>query len=190
MQLFEFLMVLMSIIVGLGMAALLTGVANLLRARRETSYYWVHAMGVATVFLALTQVWWESWSLRTAPEWTYVGLLLMLASPTCLFLMAHLLFPEDRGAAEATDFEAYYFDVARVVFLLAAAAASFGSLFRPVVFGENLFVFDNLSTVPTVLICLTLAVSTRRRVHEILVPTLMVMVFLDIVVINRLIGAG
>ena len=70
MQLFEFLMVLMSIIVGLGIAALLAGVADLLRARNSTSFYWVHSLLVAVIFLALAQVWWESWDLRAAPEWT------------------------------------------------------------------------------------------------------------------------
>ena len=113
LQLFEFLMVLMSIIVGLGIAALLTGVADLLRARRVTVVYWVHAMLVMIIFLALAQVWWESWSLRTAPEWTFVGLLMMLASPT-----------------------------------------------------------------------------RNRRVHGFLAPMLLVVLFLDIVLINRILGSG
>ena len=44
MQLFEFLMVLVSIIVGLGVAELLTGLARLLRARKSVRFYWVHAL--------------------------------------------------------------------------------------------------------------------------------------------------
>ena len=187
MQLFEFLMVLMSIIVGLGIAALLTGVADLLRARRESTLYWVHGMIVLTIFLALAQVWWESRALRTVPEWTFVGLLLMLASPTCLFMIAHLLFPRD---PDVTDYEKYYFEVAQALWLLGAAAATVGSLFRPIVFGETLLVVDNLSSLPTILICVSLALTNNRRAHALLAPSLLVVVFLDIVLINRIIGAG
>ena len=56
MHVFEFLMVLVSIVIGLGLAALLTGVANVLRVRRQVHVYWVHALLVVGFFLAQAQV--------------------------------------------------------------------------------------------------------------------------------------
>jgi hypothetical protein len=56
---FEFLMVLVSIIVGLGVAEILTRVARQLRWRECTNGYWVHSCSVTLVFLALLQSWRE-----------------------------------------------------------------------------------------------------------------------------------
>ncbi len=53
MSLFEFLMVFVSLIVGLGVAEILTGIAKQIRARATCSGYWVHSCGVGVIFLAL-----------------------------------------------------------------------------------------------------------------------------------------
>ena len=58
MSLFEFLMVLVSIIIGLGLAEVLTGVARMIRSRGSIATYWVHALGVCMIFAALLQQWW------------------------------------------------------------------------------------------------------------------------------------
>ena len=49
MTVFEFVMVLVSIIIGLGIARMLDGVLRILRAGRPYGVYWVHS-----VWLALT----------------------------------------------------------------------------------------------------------------------------------------
>ncbi|MGI9628824.1 MAG: hypothetical protein ACR2QM_18460, partial [Longimicrobiales bacterium] len=123
MELFEFVMVLVSIIVGLGIAALLTGLANMLRARRTLGTrhalrtYWVHSLVIPMVFLALAQVWWESWGLSAVPEWSFLGLLMMLSSPICLFLISHLLFPE---SLTDVDLSEYYYTMGGTVWLIGA----------------------------------------------------------------------
>jgi hypothetical protein len=54
MSLFEFLMVLVSIIIGLGIAEILTGVARQIRCRGSIHRYWVHSVlgGKSGVFAA------------------------------------------------------------------------------------------------------------------------------------------
>ena len=188
MQVFEYLMVLVSIIIGLGIASLLTGVADCLRHGFRGRTYWVHSVVVIGVFFAHVQVWWESWGLGLKGEWTFLSLLLMLASPLMLFLVAHLLFPEE--VTEDTDLENYYYELAPVVWPLGAAAAALGSLFRPLAFGDPLFEIGNAATVPTVLICLLMARTQNRRLHAILVPTLVVVILLDSVLITRVLGSG
>jgi len=68
MSLFEFLMVLVSIIIGLGLAEILTGIAKMIRARASIQPYWVHAVAVVVLFGALLQQWWEIWGLRMRSE--------------------------------------------------------------------------------------------------------------------------
>ena len=185
MELFEFVMVLVSIIVGLGIATLLTGVANVLRARRTVRLYWVHSVTVAIVFLAHAQVRWESWDLNSASQWSFGGLLMMLGSPICLFLISHLLFPETVTDADLSE---YYFEMARVVWPIGATATLIGTFFRPVAFGSSVLEMGNLATIPTLLVCLILASTRDRRVHSVLVPAIFLIILLDTVLITAVQG--
>ena len=93
MDLFEFLMILLSIIVGLGLAEILMGIAGILREGRQAEFAWIHAATVIAIFLALLQTFWESWSLQEIEVWTFPAMLLMLSAPILLFTIAHILFP-------------------------------------------------------------------------------------------------
>ena len=55
MGLFEFVMLLVSIIIGLGLTEILTGAANLVRARETVRFYWIHILFQFGVFFALLQ---------------------------------------------------------------------------------------------------------------------------------------
>ena len=149
MQLFEFLMVLVSIIVGLGIATLLTGIASLIRVRGSIRPYWVHTVLIALVLLAHAQVWWESWGLSWASEWSFLGLLMMLGTPVCLFLISQLLFPESPSGVDLAE---YYFQNSRILWLLGAGATLIGTLFRPIFFGAPLLEVGNLASAPTLLV--------------------------------------
>src|SRR3954468_21725752 len=62
----EYLSVLVSIIVGLGMSQVLAGIANLLVDRRRVRFYWIWAVAVVMVFLANVQFWWGTFSVGDA----------------------------------------------------------------------------------------------------------------------------
>ena len=185
MALFEFVMVLVSIIVGLGIATLLTGVADILRAGRAVKPYWLHSLTVVMVFLAHAQVWWESWDLNAAPQWSFGGLLMMLGPPICLFLISHLLFPE---TLTDVDLSEYYYKVAPVVWPLGAMTTLVGTFFRPVAFGSSVLNPGNLASVPTVILCLVLASTRNRRVHTVAVPAFLILILLDTILITGVQG--
>ena len=184
MSLFEFLMVLLSIIVGLGLSELLTGFARVLRQGRGREFCIAHAAVVFTIGIALLQVFWESWSLRAQTSWTFPGALLMLGGPILLHLIAHVLFP---GEDEDIDLEAYYFSKVRLIWSLALLAVVVGTLFRPVAFGEDLFKVDNLSSFPLAAAFVVLALSHNRILHNVLAPVLAVLVVIDTLSISYVI---
>lgn len=55
MDRFSFVMVLLSIIVGLGVTELLTNLARQIKHRSASAFYWLHTVIVAFVFVALLQ---------------------------------------------------------------------------------------------------------------------------------------
>ena len=177
MSLFEFLMVLVSIIIGLGIAEILTGTARMIRCRTSIQGYWVHSVTAAIIFFALLQQWWEIWELRTAPEWTFHGLLMMLTGPVGLFLISHLMFPEPMQGAK---FREYYYGAMRPIWWLGALTVLLATLFRPLIFDSDLLTPDNATSFLFFFGFIALAISKRSILHAILVPATLLLILLDI----------
>ncbi len=181
MSIFEFLMVLVSIIIGLGIAEILRGVARHIRNRDSVSGYWVHAVAVCLVFLALLQQWWEIWGLQIYSDWSFLGLLMMLTGPTGLFLISYLLFPQPVKGANYRD---HYFGPMRPVWWIAVLTVMLATLFRPIVFGEELFKIDNASSFIGFIGFAVLAISKNRIAHAVLVPALFGAIVWDILAMS------
>ena len=187
MSAFEFLMVLVSIIISLGLAEILTGIARFIRCRGSIRAYSLHAILVAAIFLALLQQWWEIWGLRNIPDWSFLALIMMLTGPVGLFLISHLLFPEHMREA---DLRAYYVGAMRPVWWLAALTVMLSTSFRPLVFDIPLFMADNATSFVLFPGFIAMALSTRPLVHSIFVPVFLMLLLLDIFQWSFAIGPG
>lgn len=181
MSLFEFLMVLVSLIIGLGIAELLSGIANIIRYRGTTKTYWIHSTFVLIIFLALLQQWWEVWGLRNTPTWTFPGLIMMLSGPVGLFLVAHLIFPEP---VKSADFRDYYYSQMRPVLWLSVATILCAVSFRPLVLGTTLFAMDNLSSFLMMAIFASLTVVRKSWYHGTMVSLVLTALLADIVLVG------
>ena len=180
-------MVLVSIIVGLGIAEILTGVAHQIRYRHVNTEYWLHWCGVSLVAVALLQNWWELWGLQNTEQWEFSSMVLMLIGPAALYLIAHLVFPE-RG--EGTNFREYYYGQMRAIWWLAIVSTVSSTLFRPIAFGSTLFHMDNATSLVFIFGFVALAISKNRIVHSILVPLFLLLLIGDIVVWHPSNSAG
>lgn len=181
MDRFSFVMVLLSIIVGLGITELLTNVAHQIQQRTKSKPYWLHSLLVIIVFIAFLQQWWEMWSLHSEEMWTFPVLLLMLGGPVCLYLIAHLLFPDE---IEGTDFKSAYFEDSRIIYMIAALAVTVATLFRPISFGDPLISIDNLTSAGFLTSFVILVISKSRRVHGTIVPLILIALLSDILIFN------
>jgi hypothetical protein len=121
---FEFVMILVTIIVALGVAELLVGIARILRG--ELKLYWIHAIWIFTLFVMQLQYCWTLFDLEAKSEWVFIDLVRLLAPPITLFLASSLLFPS-RG--ERIDLEEYYFAKRKPIFgLLSCVMLYYGAL--------------------------------------------------------------
>lgn len=92
---FEYISVLLSIILGLGITQLLSGIARLVRDGRALAPAWWLMVIVATLLLAHFQVWWVSFGWRTVQTWTFFGYAAFMILPMLLYLLAYLILPAD-----------------------------------------------------------------------------------------------
>jgi len=187
MGLFEFLMILISVVIGLAISEILTGVASLLRVRHTIRFHWLHVFFQVGVFLALLQQWWESWDLVGIESISYGAILLLVSQPVILFLIAHLLYPRP---ADGTDLESYYYEQAPVLWSLVILGTATGTLFLPLLSDEPILNPGNLSGFPMIAICLVLVYSRNHRVHSVLAPMILVLVFLDTWLVNPALTAN
>jgi hypothetical protein len=185
MQLFEFLMVLISIIIGLGVTEVLSGAAGLIRAREAVQWYWIQVVLQIAIFLALHQAWWESWERRLLPEITYGQSLTLLLGPVILFLIAHLLYPDP---ARGADLRSYYYRQAPVIWGLAALGTLIGTFVVPLSFRLDVLHPSNLSGLATAPMMVVLAVSKRPWIHGLLAPVVLLALVLDTVLAARVLA--
>lgn len=89
----EYLSVLVSIIVGLGLSHLLGSVGKLLSRRRRVRPYMPSVLAAVIVFLAHVQFWWGSFEFGERIESNFFAFLVFLLTPILLYLIAVLVLP-------------------------------------------------------------------------------------------------
>ena len=95
MDLFEYISVLTSIIIGLGIAHLLRGIARMVQHPGRHRTWWVHLVWVANMFFYMVFWWWWEFNLGKLEIWHFEDYLFVLVYAVVLYLCCALLFPED-----------------------------------------------------------------------------------------------
>src|SRR5579872_4509431 len=90
---FEYVTVFISIILGLGVTQILTGIADLVHQNERVKIYSPHLVWVFLVLVLHVQEWWVTFQLRSYGPWRLPVFLFILLYPVVLFILARLLFP-------------------------------------------------------------------------------------------------
>jgi hypothetical protein len=108
---FEHLTVLISIVIGMGIAHLLTTVHELVQVRSRVKLYWLPLLWCVLIFISLIEWWWAIFALRTTIKWNFFYFLFILMSPVSMYLGMAFVLPDDseRGN-EVIDLRRYYYE--------------------------------------------------------------------------------
>lgn len=165
---FEYLAVLLSIVLGLGVAQLLTGAGRLIHARQRVEPYWPTFVWVALLLLIHVQTWWAMFELRGHQPWSFEKFLVVLMSPVSLYLMTAIILPDpsEHPPGGRLDLRAHFYAQTRW-FFGATAAAILASLARPMVLDGRLEPGLDLGFQLLFLALAIVGALTRnRRFHE------------------------
>ncbi|HJT82769.1 MAG TPA: hypothetical protein VJ719_16350 [Chthoniobacterales bacterium] len=95
---FDYLSVLVSIVLGLGIAQLLSGFGRWLEQRATLRPYLPAIAWAAFLLIVHVQTWWSMFGLRHWATWTFLQFSLVLLQPVILYLMTVLIFPSATSA--------------------------------------------------------------------------------------------
>jgi hypothetical protein len=180
----EYLSVLVSIVVGLGISHVLSGVGNLLVDRLRVRFWWVWGVGVLMVFLAHVQFWWGTFSVGTAVSANFFAFLFFLLTPIALYLAAVVLLPTFEGDGEI-DLRAHFLANHRWFFGFVALVPLLNAVRSVVISGDPPFNLDRLFEGVFVVIQVAGALTPRAGVQKAIAVTNLVL-FVAMVVLTSL----
>lgn len=100
MQPFEYLSVLVSIVLGLGITQILQGFASWLGQRDKFRAYFPAVLWAVALLVVHVQTWWSMFGLRQADDWTFLQFSLVLAQPAILYMLSTLVLSGAHGDAD------------------------------------------------------------------------------------------
>jgi hypothetical protein len=116
MEMYLHVCVLFSIILGLGISPLLSGVARIVQHPKQFKVYWVHLLWALFVFLYLIHFWRWEFRLQTIQQWTFPLYFSIAMYAVLLFLLCVPLFLDEM--AEYDGFKTYFYSRREWIFSL------------------------------------------------------------------------
>ncbi len=162
---FEFLMMIASVVVAVGMTEIVGGWGRLARADGEIKFDWLHLGWTIYILLLSVQYWIGMWSYREL-HIEYVGQIFFLVVPTLFLVLATFAMSPDVVNRSQIDMRTYYLEKRRVVFLSLAVFSLAAWLADIVIVGyERLEVSFMLFSIVSGLVLCALAYSQRVWLH-------------------------
>jgi len=109
LDLFEYILILTSVIYALAVAQVLAGVSRMAQSTSTVQGYLPQKIWIFNLFLFIFLIWWATWEFRTV-DWTFPQYAYLLIAPTLLFFVSSLLTPLRFEHGE-TSIEAHFMRV-------------------------------------------------------------------------------
>jgi hypothetical protein len=175
---FEYIIVLISIILGLGITTLLTGVAELIKHNRSTKLFTPYLIWIGLVFVLHIHEWWESYSLKSITTWKLPMFLFVILYPIALYVLAHLLFPSDLKE-KAFNSKEFYLSNYPKLFITTLIFVTISFLYNITITGHKVY-----EQVPHFIIAIVLLTILLTKNKSPIVHTLVSFFFLLLLVIS------
>ena len=107
MSVFEYIGVLVSVIMGLGITHLATGASKLIQHRSEVRLYLPHMLWTLNILMFILIIWWGMFSWSNHEEWFAYEYLFITLYAIVMFFLASLLYPWDM--AKDVDVREHFF---------------------------------------------------------------------------------
>jgi len=181
---FEYVTVLISIILGLGITQIVTGVADMVHQWERIKLYWPHMLWIVFVFFLHVEEWWVIYDMRQVHTWALPMFLFVILYPINLFILARILFPFGSSDSQ-TDFREFYFKNCRKFFVWVILLSLLSVM-------ENIFIHDYVIWEQPIQISLLIVISIMiyknykaEWIHQALVILLSLLLLVALLFIEK-----
>lgn len=106
---FNYVAVLVSIIVGLTATRVLGGLGEMMQAANRARIYWVHLFWHVTLLFNVMLGWWLLYRWRVTSDWTFFLFMWITIAPILLYLASAILIPGELETTGSADWRDYYY---------------------------------------------------------------------------------
>lgn len=114
---FNYVSVLVSIIVGLTATRVMGGLGEVIQAANRPRIYWVHVLWHVTLLFNVMLGWWLLYRWRVTTDWTFFLFIWITLAPVLNYLAAAILIPGELETTGSPDWRDYYFKNHRGFFI-------------------------------------------------------------------------
>lgn len=182
---FEYLSVLVSIVVAFALSEIFAGWGRMIRGRDHVKVYWVHIAATLLVAALIIQFWWSAWQYHEMAINFYHYAALLLSPLTCV-LLAFVLTPQITDGVKL-DCRDYYYNNIRWMYPLAAVVIFELGLADYVIADGALATPKNLIRLIAICFILLLAFNKKEFFHQAALGTLGLLLIL-FVSLNPILG--
>ena len=91
---FDFLAHAISVILGLAITRLISGIGISIRLIKSKKYFWLHGLWIINMLILIPAYWWGIYSWSSLGDWNLFHFLLLVIYTTNLYLITDFLVPE------------------------------------------------------------------------------------------------
>jgi len=181
-DLFEFILIITSVIYAMAIAQILSGISRLAQAETPIHWFPAHTLWIAILFDWVALAWWSVWEFRLL-DWTFPGYFYMLIAPTLMFFTCSLLIPQNLKQQEI-DLEVHYLRIRRP-FLWSFAVATLVAVVDGSVLADEPLWFPTRIGHVVLIVSVLVGLRTQNRRVQTAVAAI-VMLALTYITITRL----
>ncbi|MCB9235582.1 MAG: hypothetical protein H6581_28255 [Bacteroidia bacterium] len=170
---FEYVSILISIILGLGITQMLASLSDLLYDLKKVRFYWPHLLWVVFILFLHIQEWFSAYKLKDKAQWLLPELFFVLLYPISLYATAKMLLPTNERE-EKRDMKAFYYSQYQVIFIITAFSIVLSII-------SNVFLMDYtwLEQIPIIIFLgMMLTFGIRRTENEWIHRIIALLIFL------------
>jgi hypothetical protein len=170
---FEYISILISIILGLGITQLLSSFSDLLYDFKRVKFYWPHSIWIFFILFLQIQDWFITYQLKDKAIWQLSELMFLLLYPITLFTAAKMLMPTHEKE-ERFDMKSYFMSQAQMIFIILLISIALSILFNVLLLKQSLNAQSPLMIFFIVILYMVLTKSKSDRLHKILSATVII----------------
>ena len=184
MSVFEYIGVLVSVIMGLGITHLATGTSKLIQHRSEVRLYLPHMLWTLNILIFILLIWWGMFNWSNHEKWFAYEYLFITLYAIVMFFLASLLYPWDM--AKDVDVREHFFGNRTWFFgvLLVAWGIDVVATLIKAKVGLRPLPTGYFGFIGVQILIAIIGISSRNRIAHAVLPVIFLVVILSLVLFS------